>query len=53
VVIIDIARTGEYEAGLRAAGLDVERSGRSFAVYPPVRTVRATKVATDDERPTP
>jgi SAM-dependent methyltransferase len=53
VVIVDLARTGEYVTGLRAAGLEVERSGPSFAVYPPVRTVRATKVATDDERSTP
>lgn len=46
VVIIDIAKTAEYEKELRAGGFDnVERSGRTFSIYPPVRTVTATKPA--------
>lgn len=44
VVIIDIAKTAEYERALREGGFaDVERSGLSFSIYPPVRTVTATK----------
>jgi SAM-dependent methyltransferase len=52
-VIVDLARTAEYEAVLRDAGLDVDRSGLSFAVYPPVRTVRARRLTTPDERSKP
>jgi arsenite methyltransferase len=43
VAILDIARTAEYAAALRAAGLrDVRRSRLIFWIYPPVRTVTAT-----------
>ncbi|WP_372407594.1 class I SAM-dependent methyltransferase [Streptomyces luteireticuli] len=42
LLIVDIARTEEYEAEARRAGLvDVRRSGRSALVYPPVRVVTA------------
>jgi arsenite methyltransferase len=56
IVIIDIGRTNEYEAELARAGLtDVRRSGLSFVIYPPVRTVTAhkssTATATTTERP--
>jgi SAM-dependent methyltransferase len=58
ILIVDIARTNEYVQVLRDAGLDdVQRSGPAFAVYPPVRTVSATRVpspaATDEERSSP
>jgi len=47
VALLDIARTGEYAADLRTAGMrDVRRSGLSFWIYPPVRAVTATKPPT-------
>ena len=46
VVIIDIAKTAEYADALRDGGFaDVARSGLGFSIYPPVRTVTATKPA--------
>jgi arsenite methyltransferase len=44
VALLDFMKTDEYAEDLRAAGMrDVTRSGRSFWIYPPVRTVTATK----------
>jgi SAM-dependent methyltransferase len=44
VVIIDIGRTNEFEDALRDAGLeDVNRSAPTMAIYPPARTVTATR----------
>jgi arsenite methyltransferase len=44
VVIIDIGRTNEFEEAFRAGGLaDVTRSAPTMAIYPPARTVTATK----------
>lgn len=42
-VIVDIAKIDEYQAVLRAEGLDVERSGMHFSIYPPARTLTARK----------
>ncbi|GAA1025416.1 MULTISPECIES: class I SAM-dependent methyltransferase [Amycolatopsis] len=44
--VIDFSRTKEHAHTATAAGLaDVDRSGWTFAMYPPVRTVTATKPA--------
>jgi len=44
VVIVDIGRTAEYEQGLVDAGLEnVRRTGPTMAIYPPARTVTASK----------
>jgi arsenite methyltransferase len=44
VALMDIAKTQEYAEDLRAAGMrEVARSRLSFWIYPPVRTVTATK----------
>jgi arsenite methyltransferase len=46
VALLDFAKTDEYVEDLRAAGMaDVTRSSLSFWIYPPVRTVTATKPA--------
>jgi arsenite methyltransferase len=44
LLLIDFSKTAEYASDAAAAGLvDVQRSGRSFAMYPPVRVVSARK----------
>ncbi len=44
VALQDIAATGEYAETLRGLGWqNVERSGRSLAIWPPVRIVTGTK----------
>lgn len=44
VVIVDIAKTGEYLSVLREQELEiVEQSGRRFATYPPSRVIVARK----------
>jgi arsenite methyltransferase len=44
VAILDFRSTGQYAAGLAAAGLgDVHRSPRRVGMYPPVRVVTGTK----------
>lgn len=46
VVIVDSAKTADYVRQLEAHDLDeVERSGLSWALYPPVRTVTARKLS--------
>lgn len=42
-VIVDIAKTREYQEVLRAEGLTVERSAMSLSIYPPARTLTARK----------
>jgi len=43
IIVVDIAKTEEYVDAFAAAGLTVERGDRSFASYPVVRIVTATK----------
>ena len=44
VAVLDLRATAEYVIALEDAGLvDVERSGPSFRMYPPVRVVRARR----------
>ncbi|MGH8933840.1 MAG: class I SAM-dependent methyltransferase [Egibacteraceae bacterium] len=44
IAVLDVGRTQEYAARLRAAGLqDVIRSKRNWALFPPARLVTATK----------
>lgn len=44
LAIIDFARTGEYAATAKAAGMSaVQRSSLSFVMYPPVRVVTAAR----------
>jgi arsenite methyltransferase len=49
VMLLDFQHTDEYERVLRASGTcEVARSGLSFWIYPPVRTMTATKRATSN-----
>ncbi|WIM94359.1 class I SAM-dependent methyltransferase [Actinoplanes oblitus] len=44
LLLIDFSKTAEYAEDAAAAGLvEVERSGRLFSMYPPVRVVTAVK----------
>lgn len=44
IIVVDTARTAEYEAVLRALGYDdVVRSGPWLSIYPPARVVTARK----------
>ena len=46
VAVLDLRATGEYAIAFEDAGLvDVERSGLSFRMYPPVRVVTARRPA--------
>jgi cyclopropane fatty-acyl-phospholipid synthase-like methyltransferase len=48
VALMDIRHVREYAAGLRGAGMnDVNVSGLSFWIFPPVRTVTARKARVD------
>jgi arsenite methyltransferase len=43
IILCDIGRTGEYLSVLQASGMEAERSGLYFWIYPPVRVVRGVK----------
>ncbi|MDN4594859.1 class I SAM-dependent methyltransferase [Polycladomyces subterraneus] len=43
IVLCDIGRTGEFLSELQACGMEAERSGLYFWIYPPVRVVRGVK----------